>query len=191
MSKNTEYLRSPCYGITVSRSKPSGNIWAWKVTISRPGGKVYRDFSFIQYGGRDTALLVAQAYRDEIIRSYPPLTKRQLCTKLRSTNSSGIAGVKRVQRSENYAFWEAVTSLPDRNLTKKFSVNVYGEEGARQKAIEERQRQLACVENAYYLHSLEARELYANLGEEPEDAPISAAGTKPPSRRKKPSSSPG
>ena len=169
MSKNAEDLRSPGYGITISRSKPSGNIWAWKVTISRPGGKVYRDFSFIQHGGQDAALLAAQTYRDEIIRRYPPLTKRQLCTKLRSTNSSGVAGVKRVQRSEGYAFWEAITCLPGRTLTKKFSVNVYGEEGARQKAIETRQQQLAFVESAYYLHSLEARELYANLGEPPKD----------------------
>lgn len=169
MSKNMENLPSPCYGITISRSQSSGNIWAWKVNIARPGGRVYRDFSFIQYGGRDTALLAAKAYRDEIISRYPPLTKRQYCTKLRSTNSSGIAGVKRVQRSEGYSFWQAATCLPGRNLTKKFSVNVYGEEGARQKAIEERQRQLAQVENAYCLFSQEARELYAKLGEETED----------------------
>ena len=114
-------------------------------------------------------MLAAQAYRDEIISRYLPLTKRQLCIKLRKTNRTGIAGVNREQRSEGYACWKATTSLPGRILTKKFGVNVYGEEGAKQKAIEERKRQLALVENAYYLHSPEARELYAKLAEPPED----------------------
>ena len=168
MSKKTEDLRSPGYSISPRRTK-YGNIWAWQVLISRPSGPVYRDFSFIQYGGGDAALLAAKTYRDETISRSPPLTKRQFCTKLRSTNTSGIAGVSREHRSDGYVWWKATTSLPDRRLSKKFSVKVYGEEGARQKAIEERQRQLAQVENAYCLFSQEARELYASLGEPPKD----------------------
>lgn len=179
MSKNTEKPRLPSYSISPARAK-SGNIWAWHVSIQRQGRSIKRNFSFIQHGGQAAALLVAVAYRDENIRLHPPMTKLQFRTTLRSTNTSGIAGVKRVQR-KNYAIWEARTRLPGRYLSKNFSVAVYGEEDARQKAIEERQRQLAQVENAYRLFSQEARELYSDIGESPEDAPNSSTGTKLPS----------
>lgn len=169
MQKTTdEYLRSPCYGILPMRNR-HGKAWAWRVVIDRCGRTIYRGFSFKRYGGVHAALLAAQAYRGKALQMYPPLTKRQRCIQLRIDNSSGIAGIRRVQRSESQIFWEARTVAQGRFFSKSFNVKLYGEEGAKQKAIEARQQQLAQIDNTYDLRSQEARELYANLGEPPKD----------------------
>ena len=164
MSKKDKDLTSPSYGITTSRTA-SGRVGGWEVSLERQGRKIKRYFSFAQHGGQDAALLAARTYRDEILLKYLPMTKLQCCMNRRVDNLSGIPGVRRGQRSENYAFWEANTRARGHNLRKKFSVNKYGEEGAKQKAIAERERQLAQVEKVYHLISTEAREWYAKQGE--------------------------
>lgn len=185
MRKKLEDFKSPGYGITVSRIA-SGRAGGWEVSLERQGRRVKRHFAFAQHGGQDAALLAAQAYRDEILLKYPPMTNLQCCTNRRIDNQSGIPGVRREQRSESYAFWEANTRVRGHNLGKKFSVNVYGEEGAKQKAIAERERQLAQVENVYRLISTEARELYAKQGGFPEETTLCGVGVELPRRGKKP-----
>ena len=130
--------------------------------ITRRGVKVSpRNFADIKFGGKEKSLVEAKKHRDWVLKQYPPTSKVDLCMQVRATNTSGIAGVHRRQRSEAYAFWEARTQLPDGAiLTKKFSTGVYGEEVAKAKAIEERKKQLAQIEGQPYLHSPAARELW-------------------------------
>lgn len=171
MTKPNEDMRPLGYGISIKRFR-TGEIWGYEASIVRNGGRIRRGFSVKECGGVAGALVSARRYRDEIIRAHPPITKLQFCVKLRSTNTSGVSGVRRVQRSKEHVVWAARTELAGRYLSKTFRVDVYGEEGAKQLAIEERQRQLAQVENAYRLISFEARELYARQCDPPENIPI-------------------
>jgi hypothetical protein len=135
--------------------------------ISRNGVKVSaKNFADLKYGSEHKALEAAKKHRDGVLERFPPISKIEVCNILRSTNTSGMAGVNRRQRTENYAYWEARTQLPGNVIrSKKFSVSKYGEDGARKKAIEERAKQLKEIEGQPYLHSPSARRLYLVLAE--------------------------
>lgn len=164
MSRYSTFNPPELYGITRSFHAKT-KTWAWKVAITRKGKKVaLKNFADIVHGGEEKALAAAMAYRDKAMADHPPMSKIELCQKVRSTNTSGIAGVFRRQISENYAFWAARTQLPDgRILSRKFSINQYGEDGAKLHAIQERARQLACLGGEEYLHSPAARQLQKQL----------------------------
>jgi len=131
------------YGI-VRLPKDSG--LAWFVSLRRHRQKYSACFRDKRYGGKDAALSAALAYRDKVVSETQTLTRRQFATIVRVTNISGIPGVRRIQKKPPYAYWTAETQLPDgRKLHRTFSVNLLGEEGARQSAIEERLRQLEQV----------------------------------------------
>lgn len=161
MPKQSVFNSPALYGISRHCHEKTGT-WSWRVMISRQGVKVSpRNFADIKYGGVKRSLQAAKKHRDDVLKLFPPMSKIDLCKKIRNTNTSGIAGVHRRERSQVYAYWEARTQLPGGViLTKKFSVGVYGEEGAKAKALAERQKQLANVEGQPYLHSPAARKLY-------------------------------
>ncbi len=62
--------------------------------------------------------------------------KRRL--QVRSTNSSGIPGVTRYEYG-NRVFWTAYWDEKGRKRSKKFSVAIHGEEGAKRRAVACRQ----------------------------------------------------
>jgi len=72
----------------------------WRVTVQRRTRVYVRSFSDGRYCGAQQALLAAQAYRDELITSHPPLSKPVYCAILKKTNRSGISGLSRVDRWE-------------------------------------------------------------------------------------------
>ncbi len=74
-------------------------------------------------------------------------------SRLNNTNTSGISGVSRLQRPAGYAYWIARTDLPNgKFLHRTFAVSKFGEEGARERAIEERHRQLESVTGVHLFH---------------------------------------
>lgn len=162
MPKKALFNSPEFYGLSRYFHKKTGT-WSWRVMISRQGMKVSpRNFADIKYGSKEESLAAATKHRDEVLKQFPPMSKVDHCTKVRNTNTSGIAGVNRRQRSEDYAYWEARTQLPNGAiLTRKFAVTVYGEEGAKAKAIAERQKQLKQVAGQPYVHSPAARQLYS------------------------------
>jgi hypothetical protein len=125
---------------------------AWTVHVERRTVHYHRYFSDNVYGGREQALKAAQAYRDEVLASQSgPDHQMWIRTRLRKNNTSSIPGVGRYEsldkRKANCKriFWMASWMENGKSRKKKFSVLRYGEQKARQMAIDERERQLRRV----------------------------------------------
>jgi hypothetical protein len=122
----------------------------WIVRIQRRGKIFNKRFPDLSYGGKQQALRAARAYRDEIARLHPPMSRAEYATKLRRNNRSGIPGVCGVERSTaegakaRRLFWVAFWPTADHGKAQiKFAVKRYGDEKARELAIEARTRALA------------------------------------------------
>jgi hypothetical protein len=132
---------------------------AWRVSLRRHGKGHVKNFPDRKYGGQLRALHEARRYRDEFVCQNPPITRSEFCCIKRSNNTSGTSGVctyaKRYERrdgsiKENW-YWEA--SWPNahgESIKKVFSVNNYGEEMAKQLAINARQLGLASLEGVFW-----------------------------------------
>jgi hypothetical protein len=139
------------YGIGPYRR--SGVAVGWRVSINRRGDFVNRYFVAKKFGGMDQALRAAITFRDEVNQTFAPLTKREQCAVLRSSNTSGIPGVFRTTSGE----WKARILFSDgRCKTQQFSVLLYGEDEARRKAIRARAELLNLVQG-HALHHDEMR----------------------------------
>jgi hypothetical protein len=129
----------------------------WAVILKR-GRVVYsKAFSFGIHGGEEAALLLAQAWRDEVVKKYPPASRRKLAEKLRSDSKTGIPGVlcRLDARGEPIA-WRAMTQLfPGQKVAKQFSVSRYGAAEAKRLAIAERQKQLRQMTGLQRVHPSE------------------------------------
>lgn len=115
---------------------------AWKVTLYRHGKTLNRLFSFSRYGGKTKAREAADACRNELMLTNRPKSGREVRQRLISTNTSGHPGVH-YRCYTGVAYWVARTTLRNGgSVTKSFRVEHYGEERAKQLAIQERERQL-------------------------------------------------
>ncbi|WP_448954860.1 hypothetical protein [Labrys neptuniae] len=145
--------REPIYGL--QRLPHRGGIsGAWRATVKRQGRHIARTFKDSTYGSEQAAFEQARAYRDTVIRALPPMTLREKATRLRSNNTSGVAGVYR--NHDPAPRWVAYICLPQGVRTKGFSVTRYGEEAAKARAVAQRQEWLAHMPPAFHIASQEA-----------------------------------
>lgn len=132
---------------------------AWRVSLRRHGKGYVKNFPDRKHGGQLAALQEARRYRDHIVCQNPPLIRSEFCCIKRSNNTSGISGVctyaKRYKRRDGSIkeswYWEA--SWPDdygASIKKVFAVNSYGEEMAKQLAINARQVGLAMLKGVFW-----------------------------------------
>lgn len=130
--------------------------WGYEVSIVRNGTRYYRQFGRASYGSEEQALLQAQDWRDEIVRSVPPVPRRTRAEKLRVNNTTGVSGVfAQVGAGGKVRAWVAKTYLGhDEILRTDFPVNAMGE-AAQALAIEERARQLERMAGLAKLHPAE------------------------------------
>lgn len=131
------------YGISPYRTRSGSPQVGWKLNIRRRGVAYQRAFHGKDHGGLDGALQAALALRDEIDRNCPPLSKREWCATLRTTNTSGVPGVYRGK-----GYWKAQLSRAGRTLSRRFSIAIYGEDEAFRLAVEARRTMLAQMEGA-------------------------------------------
>ena len=126
----------------------------WVVMLIRYTKRWTRSFAFSMYGGRESALLAAQGWRDQVIREHPSILRRDKATKVYRNNKSGIPGVVCLYRKDgSIERWLAKTHLvrEGRILQKSFSIARYGER-AKELAIAERQKQLAQMNGRIHRH---------------------------------------
>jgi hypothetical protein len=129
------------YGLIRINNKEDGSL-AWIVNFKRRGRLINRYFADAIFGGADAALDAARAYRDAVIRAFPPLTTRESAQRIRSNNRSGVSGVVKHNRFGQHYGWSVVMEDGDKRRTKLFSFSRYGEE-AFERAVECRQEWIA------------------------------------------------
>lgn len=156
MTKPMAAARRALYGITRVDHEPS-RTHAWRVTIQRQGKVHVGHFSDGVYGGKNKALAAAKGFRDKLVASHPPLSRKDYCSILRRNNRSGYAGVSYhaelvptdkgpVERR----FWIARCPMePWRSKLLKFSVAKYGAEGAFRRAVKARKDALARLSGTF------------------------------------------
>lgn len=139
--------------ITRVHPRPRGGP-CFLVVIRRQGMAARRSF-LIKASDPDglMALQAAQAWRDEVLKTLPPMTLRQQRTIVRRNNVSGVPGVCRVNRGGT-VYWTASldrSGLP--RLYARFSVKTHGEDGAKQRAIEARHQFLQSQADGFYVRT--------------------------------------
>jgi AP2 domain len=123
-------------------------IYGWKVAFSRRGKILHKYFTDSEWGDSVKALTAAQSYRDEAVQMHTDVDyavwRREY---IRPQNTSGHTGVHR--GAFNYSrgkllktptiMWQAYwQDINHKRQTRAFSAGRYGEEGAKQLAIQAR-----------------------------------------------------
>lgn len=119
----------------------------WEVKIIRPGNSFHRSFSDSKFGGRRKALEAAMKCRDRELKKRPAMTSYEQAIRPKSSNTSGIVGVRRTVRKVrrgkrvwSYDVWVA-TGTPvsgGRTKTRYFSIGRLGPRKAKAAAIAQR-----------------------------------------------------
>lgn len=126
----------------------NGQSYAWKVDIQRAGKAHVHVFDFAEYGGQSAALDAAETLREELVLKMPLSFSYENRQRLMPHNTSGHPGVYRVQ-SNHIDYWRATTRIHGYNLSKSFRIDRYGEDEAKQLALQERERQLTLCNEPY------------------------------------------
>jgi hypothetical protein len=129
---------NPTCIVRIDVQKPKAQH-CWEVKIIRPSNSFHRSFSDSKYGGRDGALAAALKCRDKELKTRPALNSYEQAIRPKSTNRSGIVGVRRgdkvVSRGKKvwvYPCW-ITTGTPfsgGKSKTKYFSIPQYGNNAA-------------------------------------------------------------
>ena len=146
------------YGISRIDSEKH-NAHAWKVSLRRHGKRHVKNFTDKKHGGKDQALLVAMEYRDQFLVQHPPISRKEFCNAKRSHNRTGITGVCKFRKTYRLKdgtikeswYWSA--NWPDangKNINKPFSIKMFGEDLAKQKAIRAREEGMQSVEGTFW-----------------------------------------
>ena len=143
-----------------TRANPMRNIQridkghhSWRVVMRRMHQHLRQHFTDSVYGSKDLALVAAVAWRDqkeaELSGVDYVIWQREW---MRDHNKSGTVGVyrninkkKRGDRIVQQAQWMAYWKSADGKRARSFNVSKYGEEGAKQLAIQARQEGMAEV----------------------------------------------
>ncbi len=125
----------------------------WKVAVKRQNVTKHKYFSDNGYGSKSLALEAAIAYRNALLQEISGvgylLWRREL---KRPNNTSGIVGVGRyVARSKKYQtgcpYWQASWRDADgKRHSRTFTINQYGEDGAKERACKARRKGLIELE---------------------------------------------
>ncbi|AVS79889.1 AP2 domain-containing protein [Paracidovorax avenae] len=138
------------YGLTPRYER--GRLLRWAVSIVRRGQHLAKEFRVAEYGDAEAAKAAAIAYRDQLLKEVPALSRRDFATIVRTNNTSGVPGV--VRKNENgYARWCAMVCLPNGKTRRRtFAVKKYGEDQARERAIKARLELLQLLDGWFVHH---------------------------------------
>ncbi|MDX2214898.1 MAG: AP2/ERF family transcription factor [Oculatellaceae cyanobacterium bins.114] len=120
--------------------QPAKKHFGYYVRLMWRGKQYAKFFSDKKYGGKQKALKAAEQYFDELDEQMPLDSQ---VGRMSVRNTSGIVGVSRTKsasRGHRYEYWQARWGSGDNRKSAKFSIHKYGEEKAKQLAIEARQQ---------------------------------------------------
>ena len=133
----------------------------YRVMLQRRGRRIERSFSDILHGGEEEALAAARAYRDAMLRAFPPYTNRELARKRHVNNISGAPGVRGIFSKRGVqTSWRAYLTLNGKRYGRTFSFRDYATvEDAFAAAVAERERWITEAEGRFRTHDSRSYEL--------------------------------
>ena len=150
--------RHAMYGIS-RMDNDEHHTHAWRVSLRRRGKMYVKNFPDKKYGGKRSALRLAKDYRDDILKKFPPLTRKEFSSILRSNNRSGVTGVYKYAKKYTVAdsreiktwYWEAHwPTEPGKSNSVSFSIKEFGEDAARSMALRARKKGMKKVEGIFW-----------------------------------------
>lgn len=129
MSKRPDFLRG------ISRID-SGNTHGWFVRAYRSGKTHSKFFSDLKNGGRESALALAQAYRDQLnTKLGPPAPRSYRLMRANRNNTTGVIGVSKTRRTSpdgvvRYYYTVSWRPEPNQARNRSFSIQTLGEKKA-------------------------------------------------------------
>jgi len=120
----------------------------WNARYQREGVPFSQAFPDSKYGSPEASLAAAIEWRRHAEETLPPMNRREFAELKRSNNSSGVTGVYRsvsgYYNGKALYYWYAIWSpRKGKKASKAFSVQKFGDERAKQLAIEARQNAIA------------------------------------------------
>lgn len=148
----------------IGRGKTPANRFYWTVSLIRQGTRHRKCFSDSIYGGADEALQAAKAWRDQIFATLPIASKAQVVSRVKSTNTSGVAGVTRmhvVRKGTRFHYWVAHSPMVkgQTKRTKAFSIEKHGDTEALSLARTAREKYVQELEGVAFLQHRAARQM--------------------------------
>lgn len=130
--------------------------WGFEVSIVRNRERHRALFGAASHGGSAQALRHAQAWRDALVRSLPPVARRARAEKIRANNKTGTPGVFPLLSANGKVLgWLARTYIAqDKILRALFPASGLGD-AARHLAEQERERQLHQMTGLAKVHPAE------------------------------------
>jgi len=132
---------------------------AWRVSLRRHGKALVRNFADKKCGGKRKALQMAKLYRDQLLASHPPMSRKEFAEIRRRNNNTGITGVYKYAkkyllkdgRERATWYWEANwPTVRGESANANFSINEYGEAVAKQLAIRAREEGLKKLKGVFW-----------------------------------------
>ena len=120
----------------------------WLVRIRRSPRIHQKLFTDLRYGGCRKAELAAREWRDNMLQKLPPPRARNPRVRPNRNSKSGVCGVMRMRRGSGWYYAASWKPIGRRKRERVWSIKKYGEEGARQQAIEWRHRMVSEVTKA-------------------------------------------
>ena len=136
----------------ISRMDYESTSNGWLVRYTRDGQTYSELVSDSKYGSPEASLEAARKLRDDLRELFPPPTWEEFLDQSNKPES-GIHGVRRqaaVRNGKETASWMARWNLNGEVTAKSFSVNKYGEEEAKQMAVDARNEVEPQLEEQYY-----------------------------------------
>lgn len=110
----------------------------WLARYTREGATFGKMFADQVYGSPEAAKQAAQAWHKDIRSLFPPMDYDEWFDTVGSRSKSGMRGIRRVVqivKGHEYPVWTATWKLGEKRTHRSFSINKYGEDGARDMAI--------------------------------------------------------
>lgn len=122
---------------------PEHDLVGWRIVFSRYRERNCRLFSDKKFGGNKAARQAALAFLGNNTEHIEELTSLMRRLEPRSNTRFDIPGITRVKIADGRYFWLAYWDENGRKVQKKFSIQLYGEDAAKELAIKARKKGVA------------------------------------------------
>ncbi|MES2772067.1 MAG: AP2/ERF family transcription factor [Pseudomonadota bacterium] len=125
----------PMYGIYRKEANIYGLCGCWQVFIRREPAPYAASFSDGVFQSKENALRAAQTFRDALLARLPDTSLMKYGREHKTYTN--LKGVRRCKHGE-HDYWLARLKKDEKTFVRYFQIKKYGEEGAKQRAIETR-----------------------------------------------------